>query len=105
MLEIMERKRHRPLEGSSNIFETKRNLMIGKCTPWTNEWSFVLVFGFYLYLIISRKTIHERKGLATCTFINYLVDEWCGKIIFWTSLIQIAKICTYANRALLRVDR
>jgi hypothetical protein len=104
MLEIMERKIHGPLEGISSIFETKRHLTIGKCTPWTNECGFVLVFGLDLYLIISRKTIHERKGLATCTFINYLVNEWCGKIIVWTGLVQITEVRTYANHALFLVD-
>ena len=104
MLEIMESRRHGPLEGSYNIFETKRNLMIGKCTPWKNERNFVFVLRFDLYLIISQKTIHERKGLTTCTFINYLVNEWCGKIIFWTGFIQITKIRTYENHSLFLVD-
>jgi hypothetical protein len=105
MLEIMESKRHGLLEGSSNIFETKRHLMIGKCTPWIDESYFVLVFKFDLYPIISRKTIHERKILTTDAFINYLVNEWCGKIIFWIGFVQITKICTYTNCALFHVDR
>jgi hypothetical protein len=100
MLEIMESKRHGPLKGRSSIFETKRHLTIRECTPWTNECRFVLVFGFDLYLIISLKTIHEREGLTTCTFINYLVDEWCGKITFWTGLVQITEVRTYTNRSL-----
>jgi hypothetical protein len=87
MLEIMERKRHGPLKGLSGIFETKGYLTIHECSPWKNECRFVLVFGFDLYLIISQKTIHETKGLATCTFIDYLVNEWCGKISFWTDLV------------------
>jgi hypothetical protein len=83
MLEIMERKMHGPLKGRSSSFENKGHLTIRECTPWTNECHFVLVFKFDLYLIISRKTIHRKKGLATYTFIDYLVNEWCGKIIFW----------------------
>jgi hypothetical protein len=105
MLEIMESKRHGPLEGNSNIFETKRHLTIGKCTPWIDESCFMLVFRFDLYLIISQKTIHERKSLATGAFIEYLVNEWCGKIIFWTGFVQIMKIHTYVNRALFLVDQ
>jgi hypothetical protein len=65
----------------------------------------VLVLGFYLYLIISRKTIHEREGLATSTFINYLVDELCGKIIFWIGLVQITEVFTYINCALFLIDQ
>jgi hypothetical protein len=49
----------------------------------------MLVFGFDLYLIVSRKTIHERKDLTTCTFIDNLVNEWGGEIILWTGLVQI----------------
>ena len=74
MIEIMESKRHGPLKGHSNIFETKRILMIRECTPWKNECHFVLVFGFDLYLIISQKNIHEIKGLTTYAFIDYLVN-------------------------------
>jgi hypothetical protein len=105
MLEIMERKRHGSLKGHSSIFETKGHLTIRECTPWTNECRFVLVFEFDLYLIIPRKTVHEREGLATCTFINYLVDEWCGKIIFWTGIVQIMEVRTYMKRALFFIDR
>jgi hypothetical protein len=105
MLKVMERKRHGPLKGRSSIFETKRHLTIRECTPWTDECHFVLVFGFDLYLVVSRKTVHEREGLKISTFINYLVDEWCGKIIFWTGLVQIMEVCTYMNRALFLIDR
>lgn len=105
MFEIMERKIYGPLKGSSNIFQNKWHIMIRECTPWTNEFCFVLVFGFDLYLIISQKTIHEIKGLATCAFIDYLVNKWCGKIIFWTGLVQIMEVCTNANRTLFFVNR
>jgi hypothetical protein len=77
----MEIKQHGPLKRSSNIFQTKRHLLIRERTPWTDERGFVLVFGLDLYLIVSRKTIHERKGLATYAFIDYLINKWCGEII------------------------
>jgi hypothetical protein len=105
MLEVMERKRHGLLKGGSIIFENKRHLTIRECTPWTDECCFVLVFGFDLDLVISRKIVHEREGLTTHTFINYLVDEWCGKIIFGTELVQITEVCTYTNCALFFIDR
>jgi hypothetical protein len=60
--------------------------------------------GFDLYLVVSRKTIHERKDLATCAFIDYLVNKWRGEIILWTSLVQIMEVRTYANRTLFFVD-
>jgi hypothetical protein len=105
MFEVMKRKIHGPLESGSSIFKAKRHLTIGECTPWANECHFVLVFRFDLDLIISQKTIHERKGFTTDTFINDLVDEWCRKIIFWTCFVQITKFSTYTNRALFFIDR
>jgi hypothetical protein len=105
MLEVMESKRHGPLKGGSSIFETKRHFMICECTPWANECHFVLVFVFDLDLIISRKIVHERKGFTTCTFINDMVDERCGEIIFGTCLVQIMEVGTNMNRAFLFIDR
>jgi hypothetical protein len=104
MFEIMESKRHGPLKGSSSIFQTKKHLTIRECTPWKNECCFVLVFGFYLYLIISQKTIHEIKGLATYAFIDYMVNKWCGEIIFWTGFVQIMEVRTYTNCTLFFVN-
>jgi hypothetical protein len=92
------------LESGSNILKAKRHLSIGECTPRTNERRFVLVLGFDLDLIIAQKTIHERKGFTTGTFINDLVDEWGWIIIFWTCLVQITEIGTYTNRALFFID-
>jgi hypothetical protein len=78
--------------------------MISECTPWTNESGFVLVFEFDLYLIVSRKTIHELKILATCAFIDYMVNKWHGEIIFWEGLVQIMEVLTYANCTLFFID-
>ena len=64
----------------------------------------MLVFKLDLYLIVSQKTIHERKGLATYAFIDYLDNKWRGEIVFWTSLVQIMEACTDANRTLFFVD-
>jgi len=52
MFEVMERKMHGPLKGHSNIFETKRHLLISECTQRKDESSFVLVFRLDLYLIL-----------------------------------------------------
>jgi hypothetical protein len=75
VFEVMESKRHGPLKCSANIFQTKRHLLISECTPQTNESGFVLVFELDLYLIVSRKTIHEGKGLTTYAFIDNLVNK------------------------------
>ena len=74
----MESKRHGLLEGSSSIFETKRHLTIGKCTPWTNECSFVLVFEFDLYLIIfPHSNVYPYDHW-------YQIDIWMWEL--WKSL-------------------
>jgi hypothetical protein len=77
----VEINRNGLLKISSNIFQTKRHLSIRECTPQTNERGFLLVFRFYLYLIVSRKTIYERKSLVACAFIDYLVNKWRGEIV------------------------
>jgi hypothetical protein len=104
MLEVMESEIQGPLKGHTSIFETKGHLTIHECTPWTNEHRFVLVLRFDLYLIISQKTVHEREGLATKTFINYLVDEWFGKIIFLIGLVQMMEVYSYMNCDLFLID-
>jgi hypothetical protein len=104
MFEVVERKIHGPLKSSSIIFQTKKHLLISEFTLWKNESGFVLVFGFDLYLIVSKKTIHERKCLATCAFIDYLVNKWHGEIILWTRFFHIMEVCTYMNCTLPFVD-
>ena len=41
----------------------------------------MLVLRFNLYLIISGKTVHEGEHLATRTFIQNLINKWCGEIV------------------------
>jgi hypothetical protein len=70
VFEIVERK----INGS-NILQAKRNIAISECTPRTDKSCFMLVLGFDMYLIISRETIHEKKDLTACAFIDNLVDK------------------------------
>jgi hypothetical protein len=65
----------------------------------------MLVLGFDLNLIVSLKTIHERKYYTTHTFIDNLINKWGWKIVFRESLVQIVEIHTNKNRALFLVDR
>jgi hypothetical protein len=66
---------------------------------------FMLVLGFDLNLIVSRKTIHERKDFAACTFIDNLIDKRGWEIVFRAGLIQITEVHTNMNHALFLVDR
>ena len=63
----------------------------------------MLVLRFNLYLIVSEKSIHKGKNLATCTLIQNLINKWCGEIVLRTGTIQIMEISTYVDRSLLLV--
>ena len=64
----------------------------------------MLVLRFNLYLIISKKSVHKGKYLATRTLIQYLINKWCGEIVFKIGMIQITEISTYADRSLLLIN-
>ena len=63
----------------------------------------MLILGFDLNLIISRKTIHEGEYLTSCTLIQNIINEWCGKVIFWMFLIQVSKVSAYPDGSLLLI--
>ena len=53
-----------------------------------------------LNLIIAEKSIHKGKNDAFGVVINYLIDVGTGKVVFWTSSIQVPKIDTNPNSTL-----
>ena len=59
--------------------------------PGGCERSLVLVFFLDLNLVISKKSIHEGKGLMSSTCIDNLIDEGCGEFVFGTCPIEIAE--------------
>ena len=77
-LEIVENQGHRLLKCSFDVFKAKRHFLICKCSPRTNKCILMLVLGFNLYLIISRKSVHKGKNLATRTLIQNLINKWWG---------------------------
>ena len=78
---------HGPLECCASIFETERHNTIGKSASWGSKSGLVLVFLTDLYLIISRKTVHEGEDFMPRTRIDELVIKWRGEIVFWTSAV------------------
>ena len=102
--EIMEDQGHRPLKSGSGIFKVEGHILICKGTPRTNESSLMLVLGFNLYLIVSKKAIHIGKYLASCTLIQNLINKQCGEIVLRTGTIQITKISTYVDFSLLLIN-
>ena len=89
--EIIKDQGHGPLKSSSTILKAKRDFLICKSSPRTNKCSFMLILGFDLNLIISRKTVHEAEYLASRTLIQNLIDKWCGKIILGQALFKSRK--------------
>jgi hypothetical protein len=73
--------------------------------PRTNKIHVMLVLGLDLNFIVHGKTIHERKYLTTCTFIDNLVNKWGWKIFFRESFVQVTKLHTYVDHTLHIVDR
>jgi hypothetical protein len=105
MFEVLKIKLHGPLKSSSSILQAKRNFSIRKCTQKTNKNHFMLVLRLDLNFIILGKTIHEIKYLATRIFIDDLVNKRGWKIDFQASFVQVTEFHTYADHALLLVDR
>ena len=61
----------------------------------------MLIGGYNLYLIVARKNVHKRKDDAPDIVINDMIDVWSREIVLRTSLIQVSKIDTDSNSALL----
>ena len=58
-----------------------------------------------LNLIVAREAIHKGKNNASSIVVDYLIDIGSGKVVFWTSSIQIPKIDTIPNNAMFFVYR
>ena len=64
----------------------------------------MLVLGFDLYLIVSRKSVHKGKYVASRTLIQNLINKWCEEIVLRIGTIQIMEISTYVDRSLLLIN-
>jgi hypothetical protein len=57
-----------------------------------------------LNLVVARETIHERQILMDDTIIDNLVDKGSWKIVFGIGMIEIVKVCTDTDSALVFVN-
>ena len=96
----METISHGALEGVSSVFEPKGHESVGECAPWGCEFRLVTVFFLDLDLVISRKTVHERKGFMFNACIDDLVDEQGGEVVFGTCPIKIMEVYAKVNGTL-----
>ena len=101
----MEAEHHGPLKRGSIIFKSKGHNSIRKHAPGGCESSLVLVLFPDLNLVITEKTIHERKDFVVSTGINDLVNEWSGEVFFRTCQIQVMKVNIDMNYPLFFVNK
>ena len=95
---------HGSLKSCAGIFEAEGHDTVCKRTPGGYECGFVLIGWVNLNLVIARESIHEGKSLVASTVIDNLIDKRRWEIVFWTSVVEIAKVCAKANGALFFVD-
>ena len=87
------------------FFQAKGHDSISECAPWGCECCLITVFFLNLDLVISRKTVHEGKGLMSGARINDLIDEGCGEVVFGTCPIEVAKVYASTNGTLFLLTR
>jgi hypothetical protein len=78
--------------------------MICKGTPWGSECGFILISWVDLNLVIARKSIHKRESFVVGAVIDNLIDERHWKVVFGTYVIEIVKVSSNADSALIFVD-
>ena len=103
MDKVVEEEHHILLESGSNIFKSKWHNAVCKRPPRGCERSLVLVLFLDSNLVITRKTIHERKDFVASTSINDLVNERNGDFVFGTCQIEVVKFNTYTNGTLIYI--
>jgi hypothetical protein len=103
-IKIMENIIHGPLKHHAYDFDSKRHDMIRKSNPWGSKSSFILICWMDLDLIVAGEPIHEGQCLMDRIVIDNLVDERGWKVVFGTSMVEIAKVGADANSALFFVN-
>ena len=104
MSHIMKNICHGPLECGADILEAEWHDTIRKGAPRGCECGFVLIGRVNLDLVVTREIIHEGKSLVTCAIIDNLVDEGCWKFFFGIGVIEVAKVRTDMDSALIFVN-
>ena len=100
----MEEEHHGLLKSGSRIFKGKRHNFICKCAPRGCESFLVLVVFPDLNLIITGKTIHERKYFMASASIIDLVNEQSGEVVFGTCQVQVTEFSIDMNGTLFFVN-
>ena len=88
---------HGALESGSNVLYTKGNYLVCECFPRGGECNLVMIFFLDMNLVVSEKSIHERKYLMSSACINDLVNEGCWEVVFGTCPIHITEVCANAD--------
>ena len=100
---IMESVTHHPLESRSNIFKGKGHFLIGEGAPRANKSGLMLIFWLDLDLIVAEESIHKGEDFISRTIIQDLINERRRIIVLGIGLVQISKISTDTNLAILLI--
>jgi hypothetical protein len=102
--QIMKDVCHGPLESGAGIFEAEGHDTICKRAPGGYECGFVLIGWVNLDLVVAREAVHKGESFMAGAIVDNLIDERHWKVVFWTSVIEIAKVGANADGALFLVD-
>ena len=97
MDKVTEEECHGRLESGSRILRPNGITRYANVPQGVVKRSLVLVFFLDLNLVITRKTIHERKDFVADTCINDLINEQSGEVVFGACQIQVTKFSTDAS--------
>ena len=55
-------------------------------------------------MVVAREAIHKGESLMASTIVDNLINERRWEVVFWTSVIEIAKVGANVDGALFLVD-
>ena len=93
------------LIGSTCVLQLKRHDSITVGAPLSDKRCLLPVLRSHHNLVITIESIHKRQHCMPCTTINQLVNMWERKIILGASLVEISKVHTNSNLAVLFGNR
>jgi hypothetical protein len=103
--EIVEGVCRFSLESGPNIFESEGHDAIGKGSPRSCEFGFVLIHMEELDLVVAGESFHEGEDFMIDVGIDDFIDEGGRKVVFGISLFEVMIVCANLNGAMFFFDR
>ena len=105
MPHVMEQSCSSSMISGSCILQPKWHSPLVVSTLLSNERSILYILWSHHNLIIPRKSIHERQHQMSCSAVNQHINVWEVKIILRASFVQITKVYSNSNLAILFGNR